>query len=42
MASAIVNILIANEYGLDRALVAGAIVWTTVVVVLVGLAAALV
>ena len=41
MASAISNIVIANEYGLDRGLVAAAIVWTTAAVVAVGTVAVL-
>ena len=41
MACAIITLLIANEYGLDRALAAAAIAWSTVVVVAAGLVAAL-
>jgi predicted permease len=41
MASAVNTIVVANEYGLDRVLCAAVIVWTTVVVVAAGLAAAL-
>jgi len=42
MASAITNILVANEYGLDRRLAAAAIAWSTAVVVLAGLVAGIV
>ncbi|MDQ4049141.1 MAG: hypothetical protein M3131_07150 [Actinomycetota bacterium] len=38
MASAINAIVIAHEYGLDRALVAAAIAWSTFAVVAAGLA----
>ena len=41
MASAINGIVIAHEYGLDRALVAAAIAWSTAVVVAAGLLVAL-
>ena len=41
MASAINTLVIAHEYGLDRALVAAAIAWSTVIVVAAGLLAAL-
>ena len=40
MATAINSIVVANEYGLDRRLCAAAIVWTTAIVVAVGLALA--
>ena len=40
MATAINSIVVANEYGLDRRLCAAAIVWTTTIVVVVGLVAA--
>ena len=40
MATAINSIVVANEYGLDRRLCAAAIVWTTTIVVVGGLAAA--
>ena len=36
MASALSNIVIANEYGLDRRLIAGAILWSTALVVAAG------
>ena len=42
MASAINAIVIAHEYGLDRALAAGAIAWSTAIVVVAGLVVALV
>ncbi len=42
MASAINTIAVANEYGLDRALCAAAIAWTSLIVVLAGVGAALV
>ncbi len=42
MASAINNIVVADAYGLDRALAAGAILWSTVIVVAAGLVIALV
>lgn len=42
MASALSNVLIANEYGLDRRLTAAAIVWTTLAVVIAGTVAVLV
>ena len=42
MASAIITLLIANEYGLERRIAAGAIAWSTAVVVVAGLVAALV
>ncbi|MEA2479370.1 MAG: malate permease [Thermoleophilaceae bacterium] len=42
MASGINTILIADEYGLDRALTAAVIAWTTAIVVAAGLVAALV
>jgi malate permease and related proteins len=41
MASAVNNIVVANEYGLDRGLAAAAIFWTTALVVLAGLVVAL-
>lgn len=41
MASALSNIVIANEYGLDRRLTAGAILWSTALVVVAGAVAAL-
>lgn len=41
MATALNTIVVANEYGLDRPLCAAAIAWTTVIVVVAGLAAAL-
>jgi predicted permease len=41
MASAINGIVIAHEYGLDRGLAAAAIAWSTAIVVLAGLAIAL-
>jgi hypothetical protein len=41
MCSGINTILIADEYGLDRALTAAVIAWTTTIVVVVGLAVAL-
>ncbi|MBA3301477.1 MAG: transporter [Thermoleophilaceae bacterium] len=41
MASAIASLLVANEYGLDRPIAAGAIAWSTALVVSAGLAAAL-
>ena len=41
MASAINGIVVAHQYGLDRALVAGAIAWSTAIVVVAGLAVAL-
>jgi predicted permease len=41
MASAINGIVVAHEFGLDRALVAGAIAWSTTIVVAAGLAVAL-
>ena len=41
MASAINAIVVAHQYGLDRALVAGAIAWSTAIVVVAGLAVAL-
>lgn len=41
MASAINTLVIAHEYGLDRALAAAAIAWSTTIVVVVGLLAAL-
>lgn len=37
MASALTSVLIANEYGLDRALAAGAIAWSTAIVIVAGL-----
>jgi predicted permease len=40
MASALASVLIANEYGLDRALAAAAIAWSTAIVIAVGLLAA--
>ncbi len=42
MASAINGIVIAHEYGLDRGLIASAIAWSTAIVVVVGLAVALI
>ena len=42
MASAINAIVIAHEYGLDRGLAAGAIAWSTAIVVVAGLVVALV
>ena len=42
MATALNNLLIANEYGLDRGLAAAAIAWSTVLVVVAGTLAALV
>ena len=41
MASAINAIIVAHQYGLDRALVASAIAWSTTIVVVAGLAVAL-
>ena len=41
MASALSNIVIANEYGLDRRLIAGAILWSTALVVAAGVFAVL-
>jgi predicted permease len=42
MASGLNNLVIAHNYGLDRRLTAGAIAWTTAIVAVVGLVAALV
>ena len=41
MASAINGIVVAHQYGLDRALVASVIAWSTAIVVAAGLAVAL-
>jgi predicted permease len=41
MAAGINNLVVANEYGLDRRLAAAAIAWTTAIVVTVGLVVAL-
>jgi predicted permease len=41
MASGLNNLVIAHNYGLDRRLTAGAIAWTTAIVAVVGLVAAL-
>ena len=41
MASAINGLVVAHEYGLDRALVASAIAWSSVIVVAGGLVLAL-
>jgi predicted permease len=37
MPSAIMGLVVAHEYGLDRALAAGAIAWSTLLVVVAGL-----
>jgi predicted permease len=41
MSTGINTMLIADEYGLDRALTAAVIAWTTAIVVVVGLVVAL-
>ncbi|MDQ4071317.1 MAG: AEC family transporter, partial [Actinomycetota bacterium] len=41
MASAVNALVIANEYGLDRGLAAGAIAWSTAIVLVVGVVATL-
>jgi len=41
MACALNSMVVANEYGLDRGLCAAAILWSTVLVVAAGIAAAL-
>ncbi|GAC1319473.1 MAG: hypothetical protein NVSMB25_10360 [Thermoleophilaceae bacterium] len=41
MAAGLNNLVVANEYGLDRGLIAAAITWTTAIVVAAGIVAAL-